>query len=84
MINSFEERIKKLEIDDIWKDERDFNQENRLDIIEDKLKELDEKLEEIDYRYSDFEALAEQIMNDFYNISDIIDKKIKIIEEKKY
>ena len=34
-----EEKIKKLEIEDIAKDEREFNIENQIDLLEDKLNE---------------------------------------------
>ena len=39
-----EEKIKKLEIEDIAKDEREFNIENQIDILEDKLNDIREHL----------------------------------------
>ena len=44
-IIDFENRIKKLEIEDIAKDEREFNIECRIDILEEKIIELEKQLE---------------------------------------
>ena len=44
-IQVMDEKIKKLEIEDLAKDEREFNIENQIDILEDKLNDkLDECL----------------------------------------
>ena len=40
-----ENRIKKLEIEDIAKDEREFNIECRIDILEEKIIQLEKELE---------------------------------------